>query len=79
MEFATMTDAQLYHELRVVDRLRSREGRGRSPEVAAVRHWCTQHKRLVQRELRRRNLPAARADGRWTGIGRGFLAGEVAP
>lgn len=72
-----MSDGQLYDELDQVDRLRAREGRGRRPEAQAVRAWCTKRKRQVRAELKRRGLATVR-DDIWTGIGRGFVNGEVA-
>lgn len=75
-ELQEMTDEGLYQELRVADRLRAREGSGRGPEVQAVKAWCRQRKRQVRAELKRRKLPTT-APGKWVGIGRGFVNGEV--
>jgi hypothetical protein len=68
-------DRELYSALDTTDRLHSREGRGRSPEAIQVRAWCNRQKARIRRELQRRGLPTTRPDQRWTGIGKGFLAG----
>lgn len=78
MDLKRMTVEELYEQLSATDRVRAREGRGRTPEAAHVRAWCKTQKRRIRAELGRRRLPAP-PDGRWTGIGRGFFAGEVGP
>jgi hypothetical protein len=70
-------DRELYDALDTADRVRSHEGQGRSPEAVQVRAWCSRQKARIRRELQRRGLPTTRPDGRWTGVGRGFLAGAI--
>jgi hypothetical protein len=72
-DLAQAGDGELYDALDSVDRLRACEGHGRGPEAVHVRAWCRREKARISRELRERGLPTTKPDGRWTGIGRGFV------
>lgn len=62
---AEHTPEELYRALTDIHAYRTTEGRGRSEGAACVRAYCSERKREVRAELRRRGLPTTEEPWHW--------------